>query len=168
MKGVRIRILAISSAAIALLAVAPLLARAEEGPTRAEFVERVEPICKANTEANKRILKNVRQRARSKQPRQISRAGGQFIHASKAFNQAIGKIAKVPRPLADEARLLKWFKHLHIVGADLRKIGKALKEGNKIRAAHEQIRVERAANASNNVGFVFEFHYCRLSQSRFT
>jgi len=167
MKGVRIRILAISAATAALLVAAPA-AGAEEGPTRAEYVERVEPICKANTEANQRILKNAKQRARSKQQRQVARAGGQFIHASKAFSKAIGKIAGVARPVADEARLLKWFEHLRIVGKDLRKIGKALKEGNKIRAAHEQIRVERAANASNNVGFVFEFHYCRLSQSRFT
>jgi len=167
MKGVRIRILAISSAAVALLVAAPA-AGAEEGPTRAEYVERVEPICKANTEANKRILTNARQRAKSKQQRQVSRAGGQFIHASQVFGKAIGRLARVARPATDEARLLKWFKHLRIVGHDLRELGKALKEGNKIRAAHEQIRVERAANASNNVGFVFEFHYCRLSQSRFT
>ncbi len=167
MKGVRIRTLAISAATVALLAAAPA-AHAEEGPSRAEYVERVEPICKANTEANKRILKNARQRARSKQQRQVSRAGGQFIHASKTFESAVDKLAQVPRPPADEPRLLKWFGQLRIVGTNLRKLGKALKLGNKILAAHEQIRVERAANASNNVGFVFEFHYCHLTQSRFT
>lgn len=166
MKGVRIRTLALSIVAAWLLAAGP--ARAEEGPTRAEYVERVEPICQANTEANERILKSAKQRARSKQQRQVSRAGGQFIHASKAFDSAVDKLSEVPRPLADEPRLLKWFDHLHIVGANLRKLGEALKEGDKILAAHEQIRVERAANASNNVGFVFGFHYCRLSQSRFT
>ena len=167
MKGVRIRTLAISAATVALFAAAPT-ARADEGPSRAEYAEQVEPICKANTEANKRILKNAKQRARSKRQRQVSRAGGQFIHASKAFEKAVGRLARVPRPVADEPRLLKWFKHLRIVGTNLRKLGKALKIGNKILAAHEQIRVERAANASNNVGFVFEFHYCRLTQSRFT
>jgi hypothetical protein len=167
MKGVRIRIPALSVVAVALLVAAPV-ARAEEGPTRAEYVERVEPICKANTEANERILKNARVRARSKQQRQVSRAGGQFIHASKAFEAAVDKLAAVPRPPADEPRLLKWFKQLHIVGTNLRNLGKALKAGDKILAAHEQIRVERAANSSNNVGYVFEFHYCRLTQSRFT
>jgi hypothetical protein len=167
MKGVRIRTLAISAVAAALLTAAAA-AQAEEGPTRAEYVERVEPICQANTEANMRILKNVKERARSKQQRQVSRAGGQFIHASKAFEQAVDKLSEVPRPPPDEPRLLKWFDQLRIVGANLRKLGTALKEGDKILAAHEQIRVERAANASNNVGFVFEFHYCRLSQSRFT
>ena len=165
MKGVRI--LAILAATVALLTTAPA-AFAEEGPTRAEYVEQVEPICQANTEANERILQNVKQRAQSKQQQQVSRAGGQFIHASKAFSGAVAKLAHVPRPVADAPRLQKWFKHLRIVGTNLHKLGAALKEGNKILAAHEQIRVERAANASNNVGFVFEFHYCHLTQSRFT
>jgi hypothetical protein len=144
------------------------VADAEEGPSRTEYVERVEPICQANTEANKRILKHAGERARSKQQREMSRAAGQFIHASEAFGKAVDKIAAVPRPPADEPRLLKWLEHLRIVSTDLRKIGGALKEGDKIRAAHEKIRVERAANASNNAGFIFKFHYCYLEQSRFT
>jgi heme oxygenase len=155
-----------------LIAAATLLlagsAHAEESPTRAEYVERVEPICRANTEANKRILKDVRAKARSKQPRTVTQAGAQFVRASIVFGKTVDKISTVPRPPADEPRLLKWFDQLRIVKTDLRKLGKALKEGDKIRAAHEQIRVERAANASNNVGFIFEFHYCYLTQSRFT
>jgi hypothetical protein len=143
-------------------------ARGEEGPSRAEYVEQVEPICQANTVANKRILKNVRTKARSKRQSEVSEAGGQFIHASTAFGATVQKIAAVPRPPADDARLLKWFKYLGIVKTNLRKVGKALKEGEKILAAHELIRVERSANAANNVSFVFEFHYCRLTPSRFT
>jgi CRISPR/Cas system-associated protein Cas10 (large subunit of type III CRISPR-Cas system) len=144
------------------------VASAEEAPTRAQYVEQVDPICQANTEVNKRILKNVKTKARSKSPQTVKEAGTQFIHASSAFGAAETKIAAVPRPPADDARLLKWFKYLSIVKADLRKLGKALKEGKKILAAHEQIRVERASNAANNVSFTFEFHYCHLSTSNFT
>jgi hypothetical protein len=155
-----------------LTAVAMLLlaagAHAEEVPSRAEYVEQVEPICRANTEANRRILKNVKAKALSKSPRTVREAGTQFIRASSAFRSAERKIAAVPRPPADDARLLKWFNQLEIVETNLRKLGKALKEGEKILAAHEKIRVERASNAANNVGFVFEFHYCRLSASNFT
>jgi hypothetical protein len=143
-------------------------ASAEEGPSRAEYVEQVEPICQANTVANKRILKNVRTKARSDQPAKVREAGGQFIHASAVFGTTVEKIAAVPRPIADDARLLKWFKYLGIVKTNLGKLGKALKENEEILAAHEQIRVERSANAANNVGFIFEFHYCRLTPSRFT
>lgn len=163
MKGVRTA--AITIAAMALLPAAT--ASAEEEPTRAQYVERVDPICQANTEANKRILKNVKTKARSKSPKTVRQAGSQFIQASTAFGAAEKKIAAVPRPRADDARLLKWFKHLAIVRTDLRKLGKALQKGEKILAAHEQVRVERGANAANNVSFVFEFKYCHLSASNF-
>lgn len=164
MKGVLTAVL--SLAVLALLPAA--VALAEEAPTRAQYVEQVDPICQANTEANKRILKNVKTKARSKAPSKVKEAGAQFIHAASAFGAAETKIAAVPRPPADDARLLKWFKQLTIVRTDLRNLGKALKEGQKILAAHEQIRVERASNAANNVSFVFEFKYCHLSQSNFT
>jgi hypothetical protein len=141
------------------------IARAEEGPERNAYVAQVEPICQANTEANETILRNVRQKVRNGR---LKEAGKQFIHASAAFGAAVDKIAAVPRPPADEERLLKWFKFLRVVQADLRKLGKALKAGDKILATHETIRVERASNAANNVSYVFEFHYCHLSRSRFT
>ena len=141
---------------------------AEDGPTRAEYVSQVEPICQANTDANKRILKNALPKARSKDQRQVSEAGAQFIHASTVFGATTQKIAAVPRPVADDARLLKWFKYLGIIKTNLRNLGKALKAGNKIKAAHEQIRVERSANAANNASFIFEFKACRLERSRFT
>lgn len=153
-----------AAAAMFLLAAS---SQAEDGPSRAEYVEGVEPICKANTEANKQILKNVKTKARSKAPSKVKEAGAQFIHASSAFGATEKKIAAVPRPPADDARLLKWFKHLDIVKTNLRKLGKALTEGKKILAAHEKIRVERASNAANNVSFIFEFHYCHLSASNF-
>src|SRR3954454_23609269 len=100
MKGVLIA--AISIAALALLPVAS--AAAEEGPTRAQYVEQVDPICQANTEANKRILKNAKIKARSKSEKTVKQAGSQFIQASNAFGAAERKIAAVPRPLADDAR----------------------------------------------------------------
>jgi hypothetical protein len=165
MKGVLTAV--VSIAAMALLP-AVAAASAEEPLTRAQYVERVDPICQANTEANQRILKNVKTKARSKSPKTVKEAGAQFIHASSAFGAAETKIAAVPRPPADDARLLKWFKYLSIVKTDLRKLGVALKEGKKILAAHEQIRVERASNAANNVSFTFEFRYCHLSKSTFT
>lgn len=155
---------------IVLIAVTMLLivasARAEEtAPTREEYVSQVEPICEANTIANKRILKNVRVKARNGK---LKEAGAQFIHASAAFGSTVDKLATVPRPTADDARLLRWFDQMRIVQTNLRKLGKALKEEDKIRAAHESIRVERSSNAANNVGFVFEFRYCRITPSRFT
>lgn len=164
MKGVLTA--AISIAALALLPVASAVA--EEGPTRAQYVEQVEPICQANTEANKRILKNVKTKAKSKVPAKLKQAGAQFVHASAVFGKTVEKLNAVPRPSADDARLLKWFTQLGIVQAKLRALGIALKADEEIKAAHEQIRVERAANAANNFSFTFNFHYCHLTPSRFS
>jgi len=160
--------LIVSIAVAAMLAGGNATAAAEDGPTRAQYVEQVEPICQANTEANKRILKNAKEKAQSRVPAKMKQAGAQFIHASAAFGATVEKIAAVPRPTADDARLLKWFKQLGIVQEKLRKLGQALKANEEIRAAHERIRVERASNAANNVGFVFEFHYCHLTAARFS
>jgi cell division septum initiation protein DivIVA len=162
MKGVLTLAVSISSAM--LLLASPAWA---EEPTRDQYREGVEPICQANTEANKRILKNAKERARSRVPAKMKEAGAQFIHASAVFGKTVEKLSGVSRPPADDTRLLKWFKQLGIVQTNLRKLGKALKADEEIKAAHEQIRIERASNAANNVSFVFEFHYCHLTASRF-
>jgi hypothetical protein len=161
------RVLPITIAFVIATFLVAAAARAEESasPTRAEYVSQVEPICEANTIANKRILKNVRQKAKAGK---LGAAGAQFIHASAAFGTTVDKISEVPRPPADDERLLRWFKFLRIVQGNLHKLGAALKAGEKIKATHESIRVERSANAANNVSFVFEFHYCRITPSRFT
>jgi hypothetical protein len=162
MKGVLTT--AVSVTAVALSLAAPAWA---EEPTRDQYREGVEPICQANTEANKRILKNAKERAKSRVPAKMKQAGAQFIHASAVFGKTVQKLAAVPRPPSDDARLLNWFKQLGVVRVNLRKLGKALKANEEIKAAHEQIRVERASNAANNFSFVFEFHYCRLTPARF-
>ncbi|HEX7245739.1 MAG TPA: hypothetical protein VF245_09260 [Solirubrobacterales bacterium] len=166
MKGI-VGIIALALAATTFFAGA--VAGAEE-PTapRAEYVARVEPICEANTLANKRILKDVRTKARSKDPEKVKAAGAQFIHAAAAFGSTVGKIAAVPPPPEDEARLHRWIERLRVVQANLRHLGKALKRLQMIKAAHEAIRVERSGNAANNIGFAFGFRYCRITPSRFT
>ena len=106
------------SARIFLLAAAATLllvagAGAEEtGSSRAEYVSQVEPICEANTDANKRILKNVQAKVRNGK---LKEAGAQFIHASGAFGSTVDKLAAAPRPPEDDARLLRWFDQLAIV-----------------------------------------------------
>jgi hypothetical protein len=151
--------------ATAMMLVATSALAEEGGPSREEYVAQVEPICQANTVANKRILKNVKERARDGK---LKLAGSQFIHAAAAFGATVKKIVAVQRPPADNDRLVKWFGFLGIVRKDLHQVGKALLEGDKIKATHESIRLQRSGNAANNVGFVFGFDYCRVTPSRFT
>ncbi|HET8639476.1 MAG TPA: hypothetical protein VFL89_04415 [Solirubrobacterales bacterium] len=149
--------------AVAMLVVVAA-AHGEEGPTREEYVAQVEPICQRNTVANERILKGAKDRIKQDE---LNAAGGQFIRASEAFGKTVRQLVAVPRPPADDARLMKWFHFLGIVKTNLRNVGKSLREGNKIKATHDSIRAERSGNAANNVSIVYGFHYCRLSASRF-
>src|SRR5262245_21087715 len=97
-------------------------------PTRDEYVTEVEPICPANTEANKRILKGARGKVKADK---LTPAGNQFMRASTAFGKTITELKGVNRPPADDPRLVKWFGFLETVKTNLGKIGKALKEGNR-------------------------------------
>ena len=132
--------------------------------TRAGYVAAVEPICQRDREAGERILSGTKDNIRVGK---LALAGRQLIRASERFGSTIRAIVAVPRPAADEARLQKWFGFLRIVKERIRKTGKLYKEGERLKATHESIGVERSGNAANNVSFVFDFHYCRLSRSRF-
>ncbi len=149
---------------LAVTLVAAAAACAEEIPTREEYVAKVDPICQKNTEANKRILDGASEKVNAGK---LPQAGAQFTRASTAFGKSVQEIIAVPRPPADSPRLEKWFGFLKIVKSNLGKVGKALKEGDKVKAVHEKIRAERSSNAANNVSFVFGFKYCHLKASQF-
>jgi len=149
-------------AATALTVVA--IAHAADEPTREDYVAKVETICKQNISVSQRILKGASARIKK---RDLVPAGRQFIHVSIALGKSIKRIALVPRPPADEIRLRKWIVFLGKVKTRLRRLGRELKTGERLKATHEKINIERSSNATNNVGFVFQFHYCRLTRSSF-
>ena len=137
---------------------------AEVVPTRDEYVAQVDPICETNTNSNKPILKDARAKVNAKK---LRAAGADFTRVSANFGKALKAIEAVPRPPEDSARLEKWFGFLKTVQTNLGKVGKALKEEDKVKAAHEKIRTERSSNAANNVSFVFGFSHCRLTPAQF-
>ncbi len=158
------RLPTVASIFAATLAIAAI-AHAAEGPTRPDYIAQVEPICKANTLASQRILAGARDKVKQKK---LAGAGAQFIRAAAAFGKATGEIAAVPRPPADEPKLTKWIEHLRLVQSYLRKAGRALKNGDRNGTTIDVIKLRSASNAANNVVYDFEFHYCRITASRFT
>ncbi len=152
------------AALLAMVLAAAAVAHAAEEITREGYVARVEPICKRNTTTSQRILGGASAEIKK---HEFVRAGRRFIRVSVAFAHGIEQIAAVPRPLADDARLSRWIKFLGIVKTRLRNVGRFLKTDEQLKATHERINVERSSNAANNVGFVFGFHYCRLTRARF-
>jgi hypothetical protein len=147
---------------VAALVAAPL-ALAEE-LTREQYVERLEPICKRNADANSRILKGVRQQV---QRGQLKPAGRRFARASNALGRSVNQMAKVSRPAADAQRLGKWFGYLKRQRLLLLKIGKALKTGKRGLAQNLAVKLDKNNKAANNTVILFGFKQCRIESSRF-
>ncbi len=150
----------ITAAAVLIATLVAAVSAYAEGPSRTEYVSQVDPICKANTDTNKPLLKRAR---KSAQKKKFASASADVNKAATNFGKSLKSIEAVPQPSEDVPRLEKWFGFLHTVQKNLGNVAKALKEENKIKAQHEEIRVERSSNAANNVSFVFGFKYCHLS-----
>ncbi|HWB70541.1 MAG TPA: hypothetical protein VG518_11245 [Solirubrobacterales bacterium] len=161
LKGKRLGVL---GALLASLAIAVPLASAEE-ITRDEYVARVEPVCKTNTEANQRIFKGAKSEVKEGE---LTKASKRFKRAVVAFNKTISQIKAVPEPAADKPKLDKWIGYLKIESSYLGKIGKALGEGNKYKAQNLSVRLNRNSNLANNTVLAFGFDYCRIQPSRFS
>lgn len=154
--------LGLALAVAALLAIPAAAGGAELD--RPEYVEKLEPICAANTEANSRILKGVKGQV---QQGKLVPAGKRFVRASSALGRSITQMAKVPKPSADEARLETWFDYLKREKDLLRKIGQALKAKNKFTAQKQAVELNRNNNKANNTVISFGFKECRIDSSRF-
>lgn len=153
-------------AALTVIAVAALpvpLATATE-LTRTEYVARVEPICKRNVEANRRIFKGAKAEVEAGKLKQASR---HFTRAATAFEKTIRQIEEVPGPAADEAKLSRWLGYLHTESDYVRRIGKALAAEQKHRAESLSVLLNRNSTRANNAALGFGFDYCRIDPSRF-
>ena len=133
--------------------------------TRESYKEQVEPICKVNGEANKRILKGVRKLVKQGK---LKAAGVKFAKAGTALNKAHGELAVVPQPPEDEAKLTKWLGKIKTEVTLFKKTAAKLKAGNKNGAQTLVIKLQHNATVANNLVLGFEFHYCRFEPSKFT
>lgn len=150
--------------AVALLVSVPVALALGTDPTRPEYVATVEPICKANTEANSRILKGVKEQVRKDD---LAPAGKRFIRASSALGKTVRQIAAVPQPAEDAAKLTKWIGYLKQEKTFLREIGAALKSKDKYHAQKLAVELNSNNNKANNTVISFGFHECRIESSRF-
>jgi len=158
----RLRLLALGLA-VALAATASLAAAEEV--TRDSYKAQVEPICKANTQANEKILKGVRAEVRKGK---LALAGRQFSKAATALNRAYRQLKAVPQPAADQAKLTKWLKYVKQEASLFAIGGKALKAGNKTKAQTIVVKLTHTANLANSQVLSFGFRYCKLNPSKFT
>lgn len=153
--------------AVALLAAVPVALAVEgegEPITRSEYIQRVEPICAGSSKSNSTILKGVKTQV--KQGKLVP-AGKRFIRASGVLDKSTTRIAQVPQPQADSAKLTKWIAYLKSEGSFLQRIGKSLKSGNKYKAQKLAVKLNTNNNKANNTVISFGFKECRIDSSRF-
>jgi hypothetical protein len=148
-------------AVVALLAAVPSTA-AEA--TRESFKEAVEPICKANREANAKVLdgatKNVREG-------KLKKASAQLYAAAKALKKARARMLTVPQPPEDEAQLTRWLGGIKTEVQLFEAAGRKLSNGEKNAATKMVVRLKNNATKTNNIVLDYEFHYCRINPAEF-
>lgn len=155
---------AMALAAIGLVAALLGASAGAEEMTRDSYVQRVEPICKRNTEANRRIFKGAKAKVQAGSLRAASR---HFKRAANAFARTVRQIEAVPRPGADDVKLRRWLRLLHAEHRYVRRIGAALAAGQKRRAESISVQLSRNSTRANHAVLGFGFKYCRIEPTRF-
>lgn len=148
--------------ATALALVTPAAANEQ---TREGFVSKAEPICKANTNANMRILRGARQNVNKGR---FALAARQFVRAAAALERTSKQLRRIPQPPADRVTLRKWLSQITGQVKQLRRIAAALRAKNRFRAQSLVVRLTRDANLANGLVAGWGFDYCRFKPSRFT
>jgi hypothetical protein len=133
--------------------------------TRADYLAQVEPICKANTEANQRILRGARARAKNGK---LKAAAKQFSKASVAFASTVIQLRAVPQPPDDASVLASWLGYLDKETTYLSRIARDLKKDQLNRAQSDALQLKRNADIANDTVITFGFTYCRINPAKFT
>jgi hypothetical protein len=152
-------------AAAWLAALAPsALAVADAAPDQAEYVSRLESICKPNVEQTQRAVKGLRSDV---QRERLAVAAGKLSRARRIFDRTVTAISAAPRPPADAAQLSKWFGYLRLQESYLRKAASALHAQRIVSYQHNAVRFVHTGNLANDVVITYGFNYCRFKFSRF-
>lgn len=154
--------IALLTLALALLAAAT--APAAEAPTRDEYVDRLETICKPDAEATQRAMKGARGDVRAER---LAVAARKFAKATSIFGGTVKRISAVPRPEADTAKLEKWFTYLKRQQSYLGQITEQLRQEHAIKAQRLTARFIHNGNLANNVVLAFGFEWCSFKFSRY-
>lgn len=148
--------------AAALLAAAP--APAAEAPTRDEYVEQLEKICKPDALATQRAMKGARADVRAERSKVAAK---KFAKATAIFGSTVKQISAVPRPSDDRARLGKWFTYLKRQESYLGQITEQLRKDHPIKAQKLTARFIHSGNLANNVVLAFGFDWCSFKFERY-
>ena len=139
-------------------------AAAAEAPTRDEYVEQLEEVCKPDALATQRVMKGARADIRAER---FTVAAKKFAKATGIFGSTVKEISRAPRPTADKTRLSKWFTYLNRQESYLGRITEQLRRDHPIKAQRLTARFIHNGNLANNVVLAFGFDWCSFKFSRY-
>lgn len=158
------RLVAALAAALALAAPPAFGAETAEGPTRPEYVARLERICKPGSEATQRAVRGVRADVRGERLRV---AAAKFARAGRIFGRTVHAISTVPRPPEDRQTLARWFEALAKEKFYLGGIVASLRADDVARFQRVSAAFIHQGNRANTIVVSFGFNYCSFKPSRF-
>jgi hypothetical protein len=151
-------------ASFAILLAFAGIASGDASESRTAYKEAVEPICKTNKEASKRILTGVEKMVKDDK---LAQAGQRFSRAAKALETAQKELAAVPQPPEDAAKLGKWLSGIKGEVSLMKTIAAKFKAGNKSKGSSLVVKLKNNANKTNNLVLAFQFNYCKIDPSKF-
>jgi len=144
---------------VALLALALWsgVALAAEAPTRAEYVERAEPLCAATAERTDPLFSMVRADVK----RERVRPAGRALHRAARMIATLNKgLRRIPKPPADAETLTAWLGHLEDQTTLAAKAGSLMSEGRRTKVAGYLSRLVHAGTQANDTVLGFGFDKC--------
>jgi hypothetical protein len=153
----------------ALVVVATILlglgtAAGAEAPTRDEYVEALERVCKPDALATQRVTKGTKADIKAER---FDAAAQKTAKAASIFGSTVDEISKAPRPSADLTKLRKWFAYLRRQESYLREIRDQLRQGHAIKVQKLTGRFIHNGNLANYEVLAFGFDYCSFKFSRY-
>lgn len=133
-------------------------------PTRAEYVARLEGICKPRARATKRAVRGMRADLRAER---LAIAAAKFARALRLFAATVRDISPLPRPSADRSTLSRWFGYLNQEEENLRHIVAVLHANRPVAFQHASARFVKSGEQADSVVLAFGFNYCYFKLSRF-
>ncbi len=150
---------------IAFTALVMFAASAAAEPTHEGYVAAVEPICKSNKAAADRLLGPVKGLVTQDKLKQAATA---FSKAAIELEKTQKKLAAVPQPPSDAAKLGKWLTEIKSEVALMRTIATKFRQGKKGPASSLAVKLQQNATKANNLVIAFQFNYCKIDPTKYT
>jgi hypothetical protein len=135
-----------------------------DSPTRTEYVDGVERICKEGLQGHGGILKGIDEMVRDGR---LKAVGRRFHRSAGALLGVIRRIDRVEPPEADRDRIRTWLGHGRKGARFLERISRELKAGRRAAAEAKADRLLAEIRRANATVIGFGFEDCRLQPARF-